>query len=109
MWGLTQVELAMLLGLEDRSCVSRLENGKRAPSGEDALACQILFGLTPSAMFPHTYALVEEEVMRKAYQLHLAVNNTTSLSALRKREFLAHILARAKKRFGAKEHDVATK
>src|SRR5258706_5732154 len=85
-WGLTQPELAKLLGIKSQPYISRLEKGERAPTMESALACQVLFGLTPSVMFPQAYALVEEEVMRKVYHLYLGVNNTTSLSRLRKRE-----------------------
>ena len=94
-WGLTQRELASLMGFKSREHVSRIENGKRAPTVESALACQVIFGISPSAMFPHVYALVEEKVMRNIYRLHLALKNTTSLSGLRKRELVSLALKRA--------------
>ena len=94
-WGLTQPELASLLGLRSASHISRIEHGKYAPKVEVALACQVIFGIPPSAMFPHAYALVEEKVMRNIYRLHLALNNTTSLSGLRKRELFSLALKRA--------------
>jgi transcriptional regulator with XRE-family HTH domain len=97
-WGLTQPELGKLLG-GSQPYISRLENGERAPTIEGALACQVLFGLAPSAMFPQTYTLIEDKVMRKVYHLYLAVNNTTSLSALRKRELLSAVMGRSKTRF----------
>ncbi len=94
-WGLTQRELATLLGLKSTTHISRIENGKRAPSVESALACQVIFGIPPSAMFPRLYTLVEEKAMRNVYQMHLALSHTTSLSDLRKRELLSIALKRA--------------
>lgn len=94
-WGLTQWDLASLMGFASPTHVSRIENGKRAPTVEAALACQVIFGTPPSAMFPHVYALVEETVMRNIYRLHLALKNTTSPSGLRKRELFSLALDRA--------------
>ncbi len=94
-WGLTQQELAALLGFQSAAHVSRIENGKRAPTVESALACQVIFGIPPSAMFPHAYDLVEERVIRDVYRRHLALSDTTSPSALRKRELFSLALQRA--------------
>ena len=66
--------------------MSRIEHGKRPPKVEVALACQVIFGIPPSAMFPHVYTLVEDKTMWNIYQLHSALEKTTSLSGLRKRE-----------------------
>ena len=94
-WGLTQQELASLMGFESAAHVSRIENGKRAPTIESAFACQVLFGIPPSAMFPHAYDVVEERVIRDVYRLHLALENTTNPSGLRKRELFSLALERA--------------
>lgn len=94
-WGLTQRELAPLMGFESAAHVSRIENGKRAPTIEVAFACQVIFGIPPSAMFPHAYDLVEERVIRDVYRLHLALSDTTSPSGLRKRELFSLALERA--------------
>jgi transcriptional regulator with XRE-family HTH domain len=94
-WGLTQREMATLTGFKSTTHVSRIENGKRAPTVEVALACQVIFGMPPSAMFPHVYNLVEEKVMRNIYRLHLALKNTTNLTELRKRELFSLALKRA--------------
>jgi transcriptional regulator with XRE-family HTH domain len=93
-WGLTQPELASLLGFKSASYMSRIEHSKRAPRVEVALACQVIFGIPPSAMFPHAYTLVEDRVMWNIYQLHLALENTSSLSGLRKRELCELALKR---------------
>lgn len=94
-WGLTQQELATLLGYKSATHISRIENGKRAPSMESALACQVLFGIPPSAMFPRAYDLVEERIVRDVYHQHLALSDTTSPSKLRKRELFSLALERA--------------
>jgi transcriptional regulator with XRE-family HTH domain len=94
-WGLTQRELASLIGTVSSMQVSRYENSKRAPKIEVALACQAIFGVPPSTMFPDAYALAEEEVMRNMYRMDQALKNTTSLLGLRKRELFALALERA--------------
>ncbi len=93
-WGLTQPELASLLG-RSASQISRIEHGKNAPTVEVALACQMIFGIPPSAMFPHVFTLVEEEVVRNIYGFHLALGNTKTLSGLRKRQLCELVLTRA--------------
>ena len=94
-WGLTVKELAALIGLKSPTSMSRIEHSKRAPRVEVALACQVIFGIPPSAMFPHVYTLVEDKVMWNIYQLHSALEKTTSLSGLRKRELCELALKRA--------------
>lgn len=94
-WGLTLKELASLIGLQSASHMSRIEHSKRAPRIEVALACQVIFGIPPSAMFPHVYTLVEDRVMWNICQLHSALEKTTSLSGLRKRELCELALKRA--------------
>ena len=94
-WGLTVKELAALIGLQSASHMSRIEHSKRAPKIEVALACQVIFGIPPSAMFPHVYTLVEDKVMWNIYELHAKLEKTTSLSGLRKRELCELALKRA--------------
>ena len=94
-WGLTVKELAALIGLKSASHMSRIEHGKRSPKVEVALACQVIFGIPPSVMFPPVYTRVEDRVMWNIYQLHLALEKTTSLSGLRKRELCELALRRA--------------
>ena len=96
-WGLTQGELARLLGLGNASQVSRLERckRKRGPGIEAALACQVLFGVAPADMFPSVHRQVEERVIQSAYHMHQGLAHLTSLPALRKRELLESALKRA--------------
>jgi len=94
-WGLTQRELAELIGTVSGPHICRLENSKRDPKLRAALACQIIFGVPPATMFPETYALAEEEVMRNMNRMDQALSNITNLSGLRKRELCALALNRA--------------
>lgn len=95
LWGLTQAELASLIGLKSPTIISRVEHSKCAPTVEVALACQVIFGLHPSEMFPNVHALVEERIMRNVYRHHLATTQATTLSGMRKQELFGLVLHRA--------------
>lgn len=94
-WGLTQRDMAKLIGTIKPLQISRYETSKRAPGLEVALACQVIFGVPPASLFPDTYALVEEAVIRNMGKMDLALANTTIPSGLRKRELFALALDRA--------------
>lgn len=94
-WALTQDELAVLLGLESRSNISRIEQGERLPSLEAALALEVLFGVAPKAMFPHVYAETEEAVMGVAARVHEGSIHSTNPREKRKCALLEAALARA--------------
>ena len=93
-WGLTVPELASLIGIKSASHMSRIEHGKRNPKIEVALACQVIFGIPPSEMFPQVYTVVEDRVMWNIYQLHSALEKSTGLAELRKRELCELALQR---------------
>ena len=93
-WGLTQEDLAALMGL-GREQMSRIENGKCAPTVDGAFVCEVIFGIPPSAMFSHAYSAVEERVIRDIYQLHLALRDPSNPSDLRKRALFSLALDRA--------------
>lgn len=94
-WGLSQRELARLLGLACGAQVSRIESSKRDPALRVALACQTLFGVPPCDMFPHVYAEVEEQVIRDVYELHEGLAHASTPTELRKRELFSLALERA--------------
>lgn len=105
-WGLTQKELAYLVGFKSACHISRIEQAKRHPSVEAALACQVIFGTPPSDMFPHTYALVEDRVMRNIYTLNERLRTATSPQELRKQKLTLQALQRAITRSNPhKDHD----
>lgn len=68
-YGLTQGEMAFLLGCEDGSSISRHERGAREPSLRMALACEALFGVPARTLFSGIYEEVEEEVKQRAHAL----------------------------------------
>lgn len=94
-WALTQEELAFLLGRKSSTQVSRLEQGKRIPGMDIVLACEVLFGVTPSSFFPKFYADIEEAVLSRAAMLYKRLDKETSRVAMRKKEFLSVALKRA--------------
>ena len=94
-WGLTQKELARLLGAKSGTQVSRYERLQRKPTLDTAFACQVIFGEMPHALLPKLFSEVEEGVMRQAYQLYHSLDGSTSKTERRKRELLSSMLNRA--------------
>ena len=91
-WGLSQQELADILGFESPTQVSRIEHGKRTPLLETALACSTLFGVSLDELFPQFAAEIEEKLKERISRLHEGSLHTTNPSGLRKREFLSRAL-----------------
>jgi len=95
-WGLSTKQLAPLLGLRSAPHLSRIENGQRPPTVRLALACQVVFGVAPAEMFPNVFVPVEDRTMRNIAHLHLALEHSTSLAGIRKRELCEEAVKRAK-------------
>lgn len=51
--GLSQKDVAFLLGYKGHSQVSRFENGTRVPAADELLMLEVVFGVVPSGVFPH--------------------------------------------------------
>jgi transcriptional regulator with XRE-family HTH domain len=64
--GLTQQELAHLVGLSAASAVSRLERGEREPEFRTALAYEIVFNRSGAELFPVAFGNVEALVLERA-------------------------------------------
>ncbi|MBI5450143.1 MAG: helix-turn-helix transcriptional regulator [Gammaproteobacteria bacterium] len=94
-WALTQKELALLLGRASSTYISRIEQGKRAPSTDIVLACEVLFAVSPKEMFPKLYSHNEEAVMARAAKFFASLEKETDHAAMRKKELLALVLKRA--------------
>ena len=58
--GLSQREVAQVLGFKSGQIVSRYEHLSRIPSLKSALACRVLFDVEPHELFPGLYAEVEK-------------------------------------------------
>jgi transcriptional regulator with XRE-family HTH domain len=67
--GLTQDEMAFLIGYQSGTKVSRFERLARQPNLETALACQVVFGIPAHKLFPGMFAEVEKTVTERARML----------------------------------------
>jgi transcriptional regulator with XRE-family HTH domain len=67
--GLTQQELAFLLGCGSGAKVSRYERLARKPNLETAFACQAIFDAPSHELLPGIYAEVEQAVRQRAQYL----------------------------------------
>lgn len=67
--GLTQREIAYLLGSDSPSVVSKHERTDAIPSLPIALGYEIIFGEPISVLFNQVYASIEDEIERRAAEL----------------------------------------
>lgn len=69
-WGLSQAELAFLLGYRSETVVSRFEQSDREVTLACALTCALVFGCEPRELFPALLDQVEDEAVRRMYELY---------------------------------------
>ena len=67
--GLSQDEMAFLLGYQSGTKISRFERLARQPNLETVIACQVVFGIPAHKLFPGVFAEVEKTVTERARQL----------------------------------------
>jgi transcriptional regulator with XRE-family HTH domain len=89
--GLTQGEVAFLLGWENSAQVSRYEKRRRLPPIDTALACEAIFGVPISELFAGVRDSSNHEVRKRMVQLRskLQMANAKGSEAL----VLAHKLS----------------
>lgn len=58
--GLTQDDIARILGVGGRSYVAMLEAGDRIPHVRDTVLLSMLFGTDEAILFPHLYSTTRE-------------------------------------------------
>jgi transcriptional regulator with XRE-family HTH domain len=92
--GLTQRELAFLLGLKGGSAVSRMEGLKRVPTLIWTRACVLIFGTRALELFPSLFAEVREAVRSRANELYMELQGNPSKTTRAKLNFLEEVLAR---------------
>jgi transcriptional regulator with XRE-family HTH domain len=94
--GLTQTELAFLLGAEDGAQVSRYERLSRKPNLRTALGLQAVFGVSAEHLVPGIYAEVDRSVIRRARLLSRQLErHSDSARTKRKLRFLWSVMARS--------------
>ena len=67
--GLTQDDVAILLGCLNGTPVSRLERRSRKPNLRVAFACQVIFGIPAHELFPGIYQEVERLTIQRVDRL----------------------------------------
>ncbi|WP_374652280.1 helix-turn-helix transcriptional regulator [Dongia sp.] len=97
-WGLTQDEVAFLLGWKSATPVSNYEKLKSTPRLYAIFAFQAIFGELPQKLFPSVFSSVEEEVLTRAYQLLQKLESEKSPEAVRKCALLRDMLRRGMKK-----------
>jgi transcriptional regulator with XRE-family HTH domain len=78
--GLSQRELAFLLGYKSDSQVSRLENGGRMPHFVQVLAIELVFGVDSSEFFDDVRQSTRQAVCGRVRQLHATLQQSRSKS-----------------------------
>ena len=97
-WGLTQDELAALLGCKTGAVISRLERDGREPSLKAAYAFEVIFGTAPIELFPGLRAKVKKDVIARVRDLYDELQGDSSKLTRLKLDFFEDVFARAQAR-----------
>jgi transcriptional regulator with XRE-family HTH domain len=93
--GLTQDEVAFLLGADSGAKVSRYERLSRKPNFRTALGLQVVFGIPADELLPGISAEVERKIIRRAHLLSRRLEGRSdSARTKRKLRFLTSVAAR---------------
>ena len=96
--GLSQGELAHLLGWKRAEVISRIEKKQRPPTLKLVIACFILFGTSAAELFPDISASIETDVIARAWELYERMQGDPSKKTKIKIELLEGAIARAGER-----------
>ena len=83
-WGLSQKELAYLLGWDRPDIISRIEKKQRPPNLTLAMACFILFDVQAAELFPDLSAGIEHLMMARVQDLYETIQGDPSRKRRRK-------------------------
>ena len=97
-WGLSQKELAYLLGWDRPDVISRIEKKQRPPTLALAMACFILFGTSAPQLFPDMSASIEALVMARVWEMYETIQGDPSRRTKKKIELLEAAIERADRR-----------
>lgn len=75
--GLSQDEVAFLLGCQNGTKVSRYENFARQPSFETAIAYEVIFGAAARELFAGAYQKVEKTIIKRTQLLARKLSRAT--------------------------------
>ena len=96
--GLSQGELAHLLGWKRAEVISRIEKKQRPPTLKLVIACFILFGAPSAELFPDISASIEIDVMARVWELYEKIQGDPSKKTKIKIELLEGAIRRAQQR-----------
>jgi transcriptional regulator with XRE-family HTH domain len=97
-WGLSQGELANLLGWKGAEVVSRIEKKQRPPTLKLVIACFILFGAPAAELFPDISASIDIDVMARVWEMYEKIQGDPSRKTKMKIELLEGAIRRAEQR-----------
>jgi transcriptional regulator with XRE-family HTH domain len=93
-WGLTQPELAGLLGITE-SALSKFETQALAPTKNLILGIEVIFGQTAREAFPALYAQTERNIMRRAAVFSARLELRSDDASKMKHQLLTDIIERS--------------
>lgn len=89
--GLTQSELSLLMGVESRSTVSRIENYLLLPNLEHLLALEIVLGLPAQELFVGVSERIRDEIKGRARALLESLDDRPTKETALKFELLSKL------------------
>jgi transcriptional regulator with XRE-family HTH domain len=93
-WGLSQADLARLLGVKASTTISRLEGFSRLPDLRTALCVEIIFGVPVRELFPKFSDEVEARLLERANDFYEELQGNASPLTKAKLDFLETIFER---------------
>ena len=93
-WQLTLGDMATLLGFKSAAHVSRLEQGKRTPSLETALACTAIFGVALDEIFPELMYATGRRIEMRATRFRIGHEKRSTPVDKRKCDLMDEVIAR---------------
>jgi hypothetical protein len=97
-WGLSQVDLAYLLGWKTDKVIVGLEKKRTSPSARVVIGCYVIFGTRAAELFPGMFQGIEVEVMARVWELYERIQGDPSKKTKATIELLEDAIERAKQR-----------
>jgi DNA-binding XRE family transcriptional regulator len=97
-WGLSQGELAYLLGWSRSEVISRIEMKQRAPTLKLVIGCIILFGIPAAELFPDLSTGIEADVIARVWEFYEKIQGDPSKKTKKQIELLESAIERAAQR-----------
>jgi transcriptional regulator with XRE-family HTH domain len=97
-WGLSQGELANLLGCKTAGVISRIEKKLRSPTLKIVIGCFVIFGTPAAEVFPDISRTVEADVMERVWELYEKVQGDSSRKTRTKIELLESVIERTERK-----------